>query len=466
MIFQRRAFMPKDGSLNLDPHGIIIRFGRSLEEILGYGPDELIGKEFSRLAPPGGESLFKAIFSTIASSGVYTSHEVRMLCKDSSAVDLFLSAYPLKDSAGETYSFMLIVSTQRGASVPGILTEEFQRVFRFSNDAVVITDREGSIMDVNQAFLDTYGYRMEEVLGKSTRFLKSRHSAAEMYDKMWRDILDPQKNFWRGEIINVRKDGVEVPVLLSINAVKGPDGEIGNFLGIAFNMSGKKELERTNRMYIDHVIHDLRGPLTTIMANAELLMAQPQGPGDKSKKKLDAIVSSAQKINAMTSDILEYSRAQSGALTLRKEKVDMTKVFKEAVMPFETSGKRLFLNGSEYKEGFSADAVMNADPGKLMRIIYNLLSNAFKYAVAEVRVTVEFPGGGIKVTVSDDGGGFSAQDAERIFEAYYQTESGVKTGGAGLGLSIVKCFVEAHGGRVWADASGGKGATFGFFMPG
>ncbi|MBI5588652.1 MAG: PAS domain-containing sensor histidine kinase [Deltaproteobacteria bacterium] len=456
--------MFKEGTLNLNAEGVILRFGNSLEDILGYGSEELVGKDFSCLAPRGAEAFFKTLLNAVNESGVYTSREVRMLRKDGTTVDLFLSAYPLRDRTGDLYSFMIVLTTQMGPEVPGILSEEFQRVFRFSNDAVAITDREGSIMDVNQAFLDTYGYRREDVLGKNPRILKSRHSTGEMYEKMWRDILDPRKNFWRGEIINVRKDGTEVPVVLSINAIKGSDGEIKNFLGIGYNMSEKKEMERTNRMYIDHVVHDLRGPLTTIMANSELLMAQIQGLTEKSRKKLDAIFQSSQKLNAMTGDILDYSRAQSGGLTLRKEKVDLTKVFREAAMPFETSGKKLLLNGSEYGEDFSVDSAVNADAGKLQRIIYNLLNNAFKHAATEVRVSMEFPDGGLKVTVSDDGGGFSAQDAERIFDAYYQTESGVKTGGAVLGLSIAKCFVEAHGGRLWAD--GGKGATFGFFMPG
>lgn len=458
--------MSKKGSLNLDTQGKIIRFDKSLEDILGYAPEELAGKDFSCLLPPGGDALFAAVISTAERSSASTSHELRMLCKGGSAVDLFLSVYPLRDPLGETYSFMVLVNTGGGADVPGLLTEEFQRVFRFSNDAVAVTDRDGSIMDVNQAFLDLYGYTRGEVIGQNPSVLKSEHATKELYEAMWRDILDPEKNFWKGELINLRKDGTEVPVLLSVNAIKGPDGEIRSFLGIAFDMSEKKETERMNRMYIDHIVHDLRGPLTTIMANSELLMMVNRDGDEKTKKKLDAIFSSSQKLNSMTSDILDYSRAQSGAVAFKKETVSFAAAFREASMPFEGAGKKLLLNGREYSEGSPVDMAVNADPGKLQRILYNLLSNAFKHAAAEVSVSVAPSEGGLMLTVYDDGEGFPGQDAGRIFDAYYLTDKGVRTGAAGLGLSIVKSFVLAHGGRVWAGASGSKGITIGIFLPG
>lgn len=458
--------MSKKGSLNLDMQGKIIRSDKSLEDILGYAPEELVGKDFSCLLPPGGDALFAAVLSTAERSAASTSHELRMLRKGGSTIDLFLSAYPLRDPIGETYSFMVLVNTGGGPDVPGLLTEEFQRVFRFSNDAVAVTDRDGSIMDVNQAFLDLYGYARGEVIGQNPRVLKSEHSTKKLYESMWRDILDPEKNFWKGELINKRKDGAEVPVLLSINAIKGPDGEIKSFLGIAFDMSEKKEAERMNRMYIDHIVHDLRGPLTTIMANSELLLMLDRDGDEKTKKKLDAIFSSSQRLNSMTSDILDYSRAQSGAVALRKETVNFAAAFREASMPFEGAGKKLFLNGVEYSEGSSADMAVNADPGKLQRIFYNLLSNAFKHATAEVRVSMAPSEGGLMLTAYDDGEGFPGPDAGRIFDAYYLTDKGVRTGAAGLGLSIVKNFVLAHGGRVWADASGAKGITIGIFIPG
>ncbi|MDO8425884.1 MAG: PAS domain S-box protein [Deltaproteobacteria bacterium] len=455
----------KEGSLSLSTGGSIIRFGYGLELILGYCADELIGKDISCLFPPALAGQYRSLIDSARASHAISGSKIKILKKDGSLTDIYLSIYPLRSPSGEVYSFILTFSSEVNTEVPVILSDEFQRIFRFSNDAVTITDRDGNIIDVNKAYLDTYGYEREEVLGKNPRILQSQHSKKELYERMWRDILDPRKGFWRGEIINLTKDGVEVPMLLSINAIKDAQGEIKNFLCIAFNMSKQKELDRLRRLYIDHIIHDIRGPLTTIMANAELLFSKlAANIPEKERRKLEVIISSSRRIDSMAADILDYSRAQAGKVALKKSRVSMSKVLREAFLPFENSGKRLMLNGSPYHEGAIGDKEILADEDKLKRVIYNLLSNATKYAASEVKVETEFTDDWLKFTVSDDGKGISALEAERIFEAFYQTEEGIKTGGAGLGLSIVKTFVEAHHGKVWVEP-GQKGATFRFLIP-
>ena len=455
--------MAKEGTLSLDALGKIIRFSHSLEEMLGFASEEVIGKDITFLAPKGTEGGFSALLRSADSDSAVSAKKTGLLCKDGSVNEFYLSIYPLRDRSGSLYSYMLNLSGKKTA-MPAILNDEFRRIFKFSNDSVAITDRDGSIIDVNQAFLDTYGYERHEVLGKNPRVLKSSHSSAALYEKMWKDILDPEMGYWRGEIINMARGGREVPVLLSINAIKDSRGEIKNFLGIAFDMTREKELEKLRKMYIDYVVHDIRGPLTSITVNSELLLMQLSDIPEKAKKKIEVILASAQKVNTMASDMLEFSRAQSGSLQLKKEKVALSRVLKEAFEPFESSGKSLLVNGMPYHEG-SVSGELFADCEKLQRALYNVVSNAFKHAASLVSLKVERVDEGYRFTVSDDGRGISAEEAGRIFDAFYQTGDGIKTGGAGLGLSIVKCFVEAHGGRVWVEPGKGSGMTFGFLVP-
>ena len=450
--------MAKEGTLSLDALGKIIRFSHSLEEMLGFASEEVIGKDFTFLAPKGTEGEFSALLRSADSDSAASAKKTGLLCKDGSVNEFYLSIYPLRDRSGSLYSYMLNLSGKKTA-MPAILNDEFRRIFKFSNDSVAITDRDGSIIDVNQAFLERH-----DVLGKNPRVLKSSHSSAALYEKMWKDILDPEVGYWRGEIINLARGGREVPVLLSINAIKDSRGEIKNFLGIAFDMTREKELEKLRKMYIDYVVHDIRGPLTSITVNSELLLMQLSDIPEKVKKKIEVILASAQKVNTMASDMLEFSRAQSGSLRLNKEKVALSRVLKEAFEPFESSGKSLLVNGMPYHEG-SVSGELFADCEKLQRALYNVVSNAFKHAASLVSLKVERVDEGYRFTVSDDGRGISAEVADRIFDAFYQTEDGIKTGGAGLGLSIVKCFVEAHGGRVWVEPGKGSGMTFGFLVP-
>lgn len=459
--------MAKEGSIGLSTDCRIIRFGRGLEDILGYTEEEVCGREFITLiAPEDAPRLSTLIEAAKSTSRGLTGERARLLRKDAECVEFYISVFPLRDRSGKVHSLMLSLSVDETPEVPAILSNEFQRIFRFSNDAVVVTDRDANIIDVNRAFLDIYGYEREEVLGRNPRFLQSTHSTKEQSEKMWHDILDPEKGFWKGEIVNLRKDGREVPVLLSVNAIRSDKGEIKKFLGIAFDMTRQKELDTIKRMYIDYVIHDMKGPLTSIMANSEILMMLLEDKLDASvKKKLDQIFTCSEKIAAMTNDILDYSRAKDGVLPLKKARVGFKKILKYAVQPFEGLSKKLVVNGALYDEALIRDVELEVDQDKLQRIIYNLLSNAFKYAKEEVTMDWEIADQGLKLKVSNDGEVIKKEAAERVFDAFFQTEEGVKTGGAGLGLSIVKTFVEAHGGSVWMEPGDASGTTVEFKMP-
>lgn len=460
--------MRLEGSLGLSVHGHIIRYSKSLEDILGYKDEEVLGREFSVLVPKDDWSEHKKLLEDVKESSGIKGFRTRLQRKDGKTVDIYLSLFPLKITTGEVHSHMLHLSMDETQEIPAILSEEFQHMFRFSNDAVAVTDVDGNIIDVNNAFLNLYGYARDEVLGKNPRILKSEHSTEALYKKMWDDILNPDKGYWKGEIINIAKDGTEVPVYLSINAIKDPKGSIKKFLGIAFDMTRAKELERVNRMYIDYIIHDLRGPLTSIMANAELLMMQFEQPAQEPlRKKLNLIVNCADKINTMVSDILDYVRLQSGSLKFSKEKTPFSNVWKGALEHFHGEEKKITVAGGAFEEGDGPDKMIEADAKRLQSVIYNLLRNAFKNAREEVRIFCEFKESSLKCSVTDDGGCFSKEDTETIFDTFYQTEEGVKPGGAGLGLSIVKSFIEAHDGKVWVEKGNGKGegVTIAFTIP-
>ena len=205
-------------------------------------------------------------------------------------------------------------------------------------------DCDGKVIDVNDSFLRLYGYERSDILGQNPRVLKSSHSTPEMYKQLWADLFDEHKGYWVGEVINLRKDKREVPVLLSINAIKNTDGVIKNFLGIAFDMSRQKELERFKRLYMNYIVHDMRSPLTSIIANTEiLLMFLGDKLEDKERSKLNTIIVSANKLNLMTNDILEYSSSE-GEVVFKKERFDVVRLIDEVVGPFDGVGKSIIVN--------------------------------------------------------------------------------------------------------------------------
>lgn len=344
---------------------------------------------------------------------------------------------------------------------------EFQKIFRFSNDAVAITDRDGRILDVNQAFLDTYGYTLDELLGENPSILKSKYSTDKLYEIMWADILNPEKGFWKGDIINVRKDGTEVPVNLSINAIIDASGEIVNFLGIAFDMSAHKELERMRTLYMNYIMHDIRSPLAALKSNAETVLLSEKGLSEQGVQKLRSIMLSAERVELLASNILDDNRALDGSLRINKSSFSPHYLIKDTLLTlFPDVDKRITVNGLEYSEWEGDDTIeIEADFGKLQRVAYNLVSNGLKNACEEIMILAEVTDEGFNLTVSDDGHGLAAVDCGTIFDAFKQTEEGVSRGGVGLGLSIVKTFVELHGGNVWVSTAEGSGSAFGIFIP-
>ena len=459
--------MLNHASLTLNPDGLIIRVDNGLLDMLGYAPGDLVGQSVADVLAQVEAGTLKEILDRSKAAVPVHGLKTGLVRKDGSFAVSYLSFYPMHDREGRVYSVVLTFDQAPGAATPPLFSNEFQRMFRFSNDAVAVTDTSGNILDVNQAFLDTYGYSRGELLGANPRILKSHHSSRELSSRMWADILDPSIGYWRGEIINIRKDGSEVPALLSISAIKDESGEIVNFLGVALDMTAEKELERLRKMYIDYIIHDMRGPLTTIMLNSDLLqmLVEAMIP-EKARKKIEVIRHSSQRLSYMTSDILDYSRLQSGAhLALDRKAVPFGQIFRDAAMPFEGGNKRFIVNGVDYADYVFDEAEVLVDTEKLNRVIYNLLGNTFKYASTAVTVRLSINDGGLDMTIEDDGRGIDRKDADRIFEAFYQAEDGIRSGSAGLGLSVVKSFVEAHGGRVWSEPGLEKGARFSFHIP-
>ena len=122
--------------------------------------------------------------------------------------------------------------------------ELYFQSYKNSSDAIMITDTKGNIVDINQAFTHLYGYEREEALDKNVNILKTSHTTPEFYKRMWMEILN--KGYFNGEVINLTKDKKEIPVILSITAIR-KDGNVIGYMGMTVDISVRKQLEETLR---------------------------------------------------------------------------------------------------------------------------------------------------------------------------------------------------------------------------
>lgn len=228
--------------------------------------------------------------------------------------------------------------------------------------------------------------------------------------------------------------------------------------------------ERANRAKDDFlaiVSHELRTPLGTIVGWARMLQSG-RLDSETAAKALDAIARNAELQARVVDDLLDMSRIVAGKLTLTKETVDVPPIVQAVVGAMRAAAGAKSLTLDYHAEG---DVPMvTADPARLQQIVMNLVSNSIKFTPpgGRVMVSVAAKPPGVEIAVADTGLGLDAETVAEVFEPFWQGRDAqaAASSGLGLGLSIVRDLVQAHGGRVTASSDGrGRGATFTVILP-
>lgn len=215
------------------------------------------------------------------------------------------------------------------------------------------------------------------------------------------------------------------------------------------------------------VSHDLRNSLHAALMNAELLLeiAPAAAPGSASWRRIAAIQRSLRHMSHLVRDLLEVNRIGRGSLPVQLERLEPCRLVAEIAEIFGSmageGGVRL-----EMRVPDSVPPVL-ADPGRVTQVLTNLVSNALHATPAggAIEVAVEpGPGDWVRFRVSDTGAGMPREELDRVFDRFFQG-SAARRSGIGLGLTIARGIVEAHGGRIWAESSTGQGSTFSFTLP-
>jgi two-component system sensor histidine kinase/response regulator len=211
------------------------------------------------------------------------------------------------------------------------------------------------------------------------------------------------------------------------------------------------------------VSHDLLAPLRAVRGFSEIVETDfgPQLPPE-GQRLLSRVTKSAQRMEALVRDLLEFSRF--GRQTLEKRPVDMARLAQSVVdeLRMDQPERQIDVRIGGLPEGW-------ADPSLLRQVFVNLLSNGFKFtrnvASAAIEVGGEKAGGECVYFVRDNGAGFDMQYVGKLFGVFQRLHRESEFEGTGVGLSTVQRIIERHGGRIWAESEVGKGATFRFSLP-
>ncbi len=329
-----------------------------------------------------------------------------------------------------------------------------------ASDSVFLHDQDMNILYVNEAAYKSRGYSRGELLSIGLRGLIAPKYLKGRKLRLW-ELLETGEMTFESE--HICKDGSVMPVEVH-NRVLELDGT-KLILSVIRDITERKQAEQLQKGYIHVISHDLRNPLTVILAHAQLLQRSLATAHDRPREanSIVDIATAAQRMNALIGDLVDSTRLESGQLNLEKRPIDLSTFVSDLV-------RRCAPVMDTTRIVADLPAVLplaDADPDRLDRVMVNLLSNAIKYSPAEdvVLVQAETAGETIIVSVSDKGAGIDPKDLPHIFERFYKPVRGRKPGGLGLGLYITKMLVEAHGGRIWVDSEPGKGSTFHFTLP-
>ncbi|WP_407355244.1 PAS domain-containing sensor histidine kinase [Methanolobus sp. WCC5] len=345
-------------------------------------------------------------------------------------------------------------------------------------DMVFFKDTEGKYLGCNPAFSEFTNITAEQIKGKSAYELFPKEKADFLYTKDM-EVIGSGKPI-RYEICDDRSSETRY-----YETIKAPlfdaDGSYTGLVGITRDISNHKENEELIKSraeaeaasnakseFLTTMSHELRTPLNSIIGFSDVMLSGMTGEiTEQQEKYLKNIAVSGKHLLELINNILDISKIEAGKMELEPEQFMVSHVIDEVVdvvSPLAIK-KRIKL------EIECANKVQSicADKLKFKQIIYNLMSNAIKFTQKDgfVKVSIRASEDMILISVTDSGIGISEEEQKHLFQPFRQIDNGIERHyeGTGLGLALVKKYVELHGGRIWVQSKTGHGSTFAFEIP-
>ena len=483
----------RDIILNI-PEGIWItdlenRFvlvNQSFAKMLGYLPEEIMGRSVFEFIEQGEINKIN-IETEKRKSGVISKYYLLMKHRDGRSRIIQVSALPLHGPDGsvqETIAVLLDVTEQVKAEEALKTSETKWRTLVQTVPNIILTmDLDGRVTFANQPIFDI---PIERIVGRRFSDVLPEDVAAPIMDiiegvratkttMVFRNAVpDPKTNSerWFQSYATPILDGDEVTDILFVSSditdIKRNEDEIRRLNEDLSRLVKARtaELEAANKeleAFVYSVSHDLRSPLRSITGFSQALMDDYYGRlDDTGRDFLARILRAANRMARLIDDLLKLSRISRRALSFST--VNLSDVAKEIVAELRSQSPTRKVNVKIHDH-----IVAWCDERAIRIVLENLLSNAWKFTSTVKKPRIEFKTeiiGDEKVfIVSDNGAGFDMRFADKLFQPFQRLHRNDEFEGYGVGLATVKRLIDKHGGKIWAEAEVGKGATFYFTLP-
>jgi len=451
--------------------GTIETWNRAAERMFGYSAGEAVGRPVSMLVPPERIGEEETAVERIRRGDPVKHFETEGVGKNGRRVPVSLTISPVLTPTGDVSGISRIARDLTERRTLERNAFHLAAIVDSAEDAIVSKDINGIVQTWNKAAERMFGYSADEMIGHSIRTIIPRERWHEE-DKVLARIRSG-RSIDHFETVRHRKDGSLIEVSLSVSPIKTSTGAIIGASKIARDITTQRQLardaEEANRVkdeFLAMLSHELRTPLNAVLGYTRMLREGHLGP-DRRDRAIETIERNANLLGQLVADVLDVSSIVTGKVRLNMASCDLNTLVHAAtdVVRPSADAKGIALRVDAPETPVRA----TCDGERIQQVLWNLLSNAVKFTPSgHIDIALTNSGGRAKVTVTDTGVGIPANSLPFIFQRFWQGETAAHrgTGGLGLGLALVRHFVELHGGTIQAASEGeGKGSTFVVTLP-
>ena len=333
-------------------------------------------------------------------------------------------------------------------------------------DAVIVTDEFDRLIIANETAGKLFNFDCKNSRNKPVLDLINSDEA--QFAHLLQQSRRSRTPHTRHEL-KISRNGEERMYDYIVSCVYDEKQNVCGTVAVLHDITREKEAARMKNDFVSHVSHELKAPLASISAYAEMLVDGEADSDEMREEFYSVIQTQAQRLNRLIEDILNIARIESGLIKVDKKPVSLEMIIREQLQMIKSFAdeKNITL--------ISPDMIVfdqvYGDKDMISQVVVNLLSNAIKYTTpggsVKVETEMDEAAGMGRVCVTDTGVGIPEDEIQHLFGKFYRVEANKKHAkGTGLGLNLVKQIIEnIHGGRVFVRSSVGKGSTFGFELP-
>jgi PAS domain S-box-containing protein len=357
------------------------------------------------------------------------------------------------------------------------LFQQFEAIVNSSEDAIVGKTVDGVVTSWNPAAERMYGYPAADIIGKPMTVLCPPDRVGEIKEILTKIGRGERVSHY--ETVRQRKDGTTFPVAVTVSPIRDMSGRLVGASSISRDVSQQVEvrsasmlsrraedLERANRsleMFTYSVSHDLRAPLRALSGfSAALLEEYREVLGEDGRGYAERIRAASDQMAKLIDDMLQISRISRAELDLHQIDLGAEVAGIAQQLQNDEPGRRAHFT-------IQRPVQARADPALIRTVLQNLLDNAWKFTSGRENASIEFGATStaeapVCCYVRDNGAGFDPAYMDKLFTPFQRLHTTREFPGTGVGLASVRQIVERHGGRTWAEAAVGEGATFYFTL--